>query len=171
MHCGKKLHASTTTAMISLQQQTATFQKTKADSVRILSVDLSKALDRVQHHIVIETLSQVTPEINPFIINWVASFLKNRLVFTECNNRKSRTAIISQGVPQGTVLGPILFNIATSEIDIEPVNTAEIIKFADDSYTIIPVYGSQDDSRNAMQHIKQWCSDNDFHVNDKKSKL
>ena len=64
-----------------------------------------------------------------------------------------------------------MFNIATSELDMEPVNTAEMIKFADDSYTIIPVYGSQDDSRNAMQHIKQWCSDNDFLVNDKKSKV
>ena len=54
---------------------------------------------------------------------------------------------------------------------MEPVNKAEMIKFADDSYIIIPVYGSQDDSRNAMQHIKQWCSDNDFLVNDKKSKV
>ena len=75
---GFRKHASTTTAMILSQQQTATFQKTKAGSVRILSVDLSKAFDRVQHHIVIKKLSQVTPEINPFIINWVASFLKNR---------------------------------------------------------------------------------------------
>ena len=65
---GFRKHASTTTTMISLQQQIATFQKTKADSVRILSVDLSKAFDRVQHHIFVEKLSKVIPEINIFLL-------------------------------------------------------------------------------------------------------
>ena len=104
------------------------------------------------------------------MINWVASF-ENQLVVTECNNLRSPTSNISQGVPQSTVLGPILFKNATSDFNMEPVSNAEMIKFADDSYRIIPVYGSLDDSRNAKQHIKQWCSENDFLVNDKKSKV
>ena len=87
-----------------------------------------KALDSVPHNIVSSKLKQVN--INPYIINWLISFL---------DQRKQRVVVDgyrTKFVSQGTVLGPFLFSI-----DIKAVNTNEIllVKFADDITVSLPI--------------------------------
>ena len=74
--------------------------------MRILSVDLSKAFDRVQHNLIVEKLSKVDPPTNNYIINWISNFLTDRQIYTQFEAQTSDLRLINQGVPQGTVLGP-----------------------------------------------------------------
>ena len=168
---GFRNSASTTTAMICLQQEIASFQKSKADYIQILSIDLSKAFDRAQHSIIIDKLQSVRPEINPFIINWIANFLQDRKIFTESNSQRSNLLCINQGVPQGTVLGPPLFNTVSYDLDLESTNSARIIKFADDANSVIAGFGSVENTMKVLEEIKTWCSTNNFILNEGKTKL
>ena len=76
-----------------------------ADFVRIFSIDFSKAFDSVSHNILCSKLNQVN--INPYVINWLISFLDQRKQRVVVDGY--RTKYVS--VPQGTVVGPILFSI------------------------------------------------------------
>ena len=77
-----------------------------ADFVRIFSFDFSKAFDSVSHNILCSSkLKQVN--INPYVINWLISFLDQRKQRVVVDGY--RTKYVS--VPQGTVVGPILLSI------------------------------------------------------------
>ncbi|RLU22413.1 hypothetical protein DMN91_004691, partial [Ooceraea biroi] len=71
--------------------------------------DLSKAFDRVQHHILISKLR--TLNFSHSAISWISSYLEGRcqMVRDPLTRRLSSPASISMGVPQGSVLGPLLF--------------------------------------------------------------
>ena len=78
-----------------------------ADFVRIFSIDFSKAFDSVSHRILVRKLGDV--DINPHILNWLISFTSNRKQRVVVDNINTEHLHITMGVPQGTVLGPILF--------------------------------------------------------------
>ena len=78
--------------------------------VRVLSFDFSKAFDSVSHRIVIDKLRTVA-DINPYIVNCVIDFLKDRKQRVCVDNITVPFLPINRGVPQDTVLGPALFTI------------------------------------------------------------
>ena len=78
-----------------------------ADFVRIFSIDFSKAFDSVSHRILVRKLEDV--DINPHILNWLISFTSNRKKRVVVDNINTEHLHLTMGVPQGTVLGPILF--------------------------------------------------------------
>ena len=71
--------------------------------------------------------------INPYIINWLISFLDHR------KQGVVEYVSINSGIPQGTVLGPVLFSIFIN--DIKAVNTDKnlLVKFADDITVSLPI--------------------------------
>ena len=80
-----------------------------ADFVRIFSFDFSKAFDFVSHNILYSKLKQVN--INPYIINWLISFLDHRKQRVVLDGYSTEYVSINSDVPQGIVLGPVLFSI------------------------------------------------------------
>ena len=163
--------ASTTTAILELQNHVASSEEKHFDYMRILSVDLSKAFDSVQHNLIVEKLSKVDPPINNYIINWISNFLTDRQIYTQFEAQTSDLRLINQGVPQGTVLGPPLFNTSAFDMNVNTIPNAEITKFADDSNCTISCTTDNDNTLVALDSLKRWCGENRFTLNESKTKV
>ena len=100
-----KRGCNTTLALLKCQDFWLKALDGNADYVRILSFDFSKAFDTVPHQIVCDKLK--TTGLNPYIINWIIDFLANRKRVV-VNGLTTDLVNINRGVPQGTVLGPVL---------------------------------------------------------------
>ena len=74
-------------------------------------IDLSKAFDTIDHTILISKLEYYGVENNE--LQWFISYMHNRQQYVEIENIKSTTETITTGVPQGSILGPLLFLIYT----------------------------------------------------------
>ena len=89
---------------------------------------------------------------------WIEEILGNRTQEVVVNRSKSERKMVISGVPQGTVLGPLLFLIFIN--DIESQITSSIRLFADDSALYRPIY-SESDSLSLQEDIfmlKKWAN-------------
>ena len=91
--------------------------------------DFSKAFDSVRHDLLLQKLSKIG--ISGPLFNWICNYLQSRTQVVNINGCISTEKIVSSGVIQGSVLGPILFSIFINDID-EHINNCFILKYADD---------------------------------------
>ena len=124
-------------------------------------LDYAKAFDKVDHQLLLKKL-----EIYGFhskVVSWIRSFLTGRCQIVVVDGCKSSPAVILSGVPQGTVLGPILFLIFIN--DIEHCITKSIIRcFADDT-RISKAINSQGDVsalQKDLDNAIQWSERNNM---------
>jgi hypothetical protein len=93
-------------------------------------LDLSKAFDTIDHSILIYKLKYYG--VRGIALEWFKSYLSGRKQFVEYNGTSSAEQEISCGVPQGSVLGPLLFILYTNDLPA-CLNYASGILFADDT--------------------------------------
>ena len=74
----------------------------------LILLDLTAAFDTINHSVLLSRLKS-SLNITGTALSWLQSYLTNRQQFININNCTSSTAPLSQGVPQGSVLGPLLF--------------------------------------------------------------
>lgn len=120
---------STALALIDLYEKISAAIDQKEFAVGIF-LDLSKAFDTVNHNILFEKLEHYG--IRGIALSWIKSYFSNRWQFVQFNDSCSTLKSITCGVPQGSILGPLLFLIYIN--DICNVSTiAKLILFADDT--------------------------------------
>ena len=137
-------------------------------------LDFSKAFDTVNHQILIEKLKYygVDGSTLALLLSSYLSYLTNRTQVVEVNGVESDVGIIKHGVPQGSILGPLLFLLYINDIS----NSSDILRFflfADDT----TVYYSADPSSDNTEHILNtelekvscWLAANKLSLNVKKS--
>ena len=96
----------------------------------VIYLDISKAFDTVCHETLLEDIYNL--ELNHNIKRFLTAYLRGRQTFVEFRGKKSSYRKMIQGVPQGGVLSPTLFNIYMSHIP-SPPNNLKLVTYADDS--------------------------------------
>ena len=122
--------------------------------------DLSKAFDTINHSILLKKLN--TYGIRGPAYKWFNSYLADRKQFTVINETTSSYNNISCGVPQGSILGPLLFLIYINDITL-CTKKLNFILFADDTNIFLQgrdLICLQNTMNTELQHVVSWLKSN-----------
>ena len=107
------------------------FNKPRLGSRTILStIDFSKAFDSVWHPAFFHNL--ISAGLPPCFARWTQSFLSDRRACVVFENHKSRSFRVRRGVPQGSVLGPVLFSLFINDLLASLPSSVSCSLYADD---------------------------------------
>lgn len=126
--------------------------------------DFSKAFDRVDHNILLSKVRKLG--IHDPVLRWLSSYLSNRSQLVKFQGILSKEIKVLSGVPQGSHLGPLLFNIFIADLS-ESLAGIDHLFFADD----LKIYHNIDSVsdtiffQSKLHALENWCSANNLHLN------
>ena len=173
----KKYH-STETASVKVQNDILLALDNRS-SVILLLLDLSAAFDTVDHQILLSRLEKRFG-FKGKVLEWFSSYLSDRTQFVKVEGQTSNCYDLKYGVPQGSVLGPMLFVLYTSSLaDIIRQHGIDFHLYADDTQLYIvfksSVDGQLDLAKSKIEacvpDIDEWMTSNMLKMNRDKTEL
>ena len=133
----------------------------------VIYLDFAKAFDKVDHKILVHKLRQCG--VQGKMLTWIEQFLTNRKQFVTINGFHSMLALVLNGVPQRSVLGPILFLIYINDLQ-NHLSGSTAGSFADDTRLSKEISSCEDVSvlQNDLDSVVEWASQNNMVLHENK---
>ena len=165
---GFRPNRSTIDAIIDCTEQIKDALENKKDALGLF-LDLSKAFDTLDHSILLKKLSLYG--IRGQSLSWFQNYLDNRSLYVEYKGAISKQYNVTYGVPQGSVLGPLLFIIFINDLP-QSINKSSTILFADDT-TLLTTASNLDElfvaSNDDANSLYNWFCSNNLSLNTAKT--
>ena len=133
-------------------------------------IDLSKAFDTISHSKLLSKLPSYG--IHGLELEWFTDYLFNRKAIVQYGQEQSEKFSLTQGVPQGSILGPLLFLIIFNDLS-DVIENSKVIKYADDTV----LYASGKTARDIteqlnsdLSRLEAWFHENELIINLNKGK-
>lgn len=138
------------------------FNQLKSPTRTILgNLDIKQAFDTVSNHLLVEKIYKTN--IHPIYKRWLKNFLRGRRGKVSLRDVKSASRAFKNGVPQGAVLSPLLFNLFLSDLPTPSSPFLNIISYADDIYPLSSHTSLSTAShllQNYINSIALWANEN-----------
>ena len=136
-------------------------------------IDFRKAFDLVDHNLLLNKLRIY--RFNYLSLSWFKSYLSNRTQHVVINNLSSSSGDVVCGVPQGSILGPLLFLLFINDLPLSLKNSPiSVDLYADDTTlysTALDKSSLEADLQKALDSVHTWCLENGMLINTEKTKL
>ena len=146
-----------------------TKQIDNSNPVDCIFLDFSKAFDKVPHQRLLTKVKSFG--IEGKVLGWITDWLKDRQQRVLLNGSKSEWHPVLSGVPQGSVLGPLLFILFVNDLD--EVVSSSISKFADDTkvYSSVSTHQDSISLQNDLDKLVEWSNTWQMKFNASKCKV
>lgn len=165
---GFRKHFSCETQLINFTND-INFILDRGSEVDCIYLDFSKAFDKVSHSLLLHKLSKLNIDQN--VLRWIECFLSNRFQYVHANGINSSPVSVTSGVPQGSVIGPLLFLVYINDLPNNVTSTVRL--FADDCVVYREIKNTNDTVllQEDLATISNWCSQWKMTLNDTKCKV
>ncbi|XP_073240100.1 uncharacterized protein [Porites lutea] len=167
----RKLH-STETALLYVTDQLLQAMDNKKVSIMVL-LDMSKAFDSIRHDILLSKLQNL--DFSQGALDWFQSYLSNRQQCVRIGDAVSKVLPLEFGVPQGSILGPVLFTIYVNDLLSVPKRCLSA-SYVDDCKLYLSFSPAEFPTsilalNEDLTRISQWCCKNSPLINPDKTKV
>ena len=143
----------------------------KGSLIGTVMIDFKKAFDLVDHSVLLKKLEHY--KLSHQALSWFASYLSKRKQKVSLNNIISDDEMITDGVPQGSILGPLLFLMFINDLPLY-TDSANTDFYADDTTLYVVGESLETIERNlqvALDCLAKWCKCNGMLINTAKTKV